>query len=156
METYTIYKIYYGDDCVYLGRTKQPISTRLHGHFFKTPMIKVIDINQVNRIELCSCRTEADMFLYEIYYINKLKPTLNRDDKSKSLLTVSLPELTFIEYSPKKMDSWKALILKNDIGWKQKLQEDKEKKESFRQARNEARKILNKEEYENWLDVNLN
>lgn len=44
-----LYKIYYDDVLVYLGRTKQPLQTRLRGHFFKKPMHRVIDIQQVSR-----------------------------------------------------------------------------------------------------------
>lgn len=47
------------------------------------------------------------MFLYEIYYINKYKPKLNRDDKSKDKLTISLKELEFCRYDTKLIDKWK-------------------------------------------------
>ena len=89
---YTIYKIFYGrpdgtEFVAYLGRTKQTINSRLRGHFFKLPMHKLIDIFSVTHIETATCQTEADMFLYEIYYINRFKPALNRDDKAGDELT---------------------------------------------------------------------
>jgi len=143
IEKFTLYKIYYCDNLVYLGRTKQPIATRLRGHFFKKPMHKVIDIAQVSRIEICNCKTQADMFLYEIYYINKLKPLLNCDDKSKDELTVYLPELGFEEYTPPKMTIWKEQILEIDKAYKLKKQKEAENRKKLREARNEARKALN-------------
>lgn len=113
---YIIYKIFYGDGCggefiAYLGRTKQRINARLRGHFKQLPMHKKIDIFSVTHIEIAECKTEADMFLYEIYYINKYKPALNRDDKSVEELTISLPELKFsILENNVMMNKWKREI----------------------------------------------
>lgn len=112
---YIIYKIYYdganGEFIAYLGRTKQPINARLRGHFKQLPMHKLIDIFSVSHIEIAECKTEADMFLYEIYYINKYKPALNKDDKSKEELTISLPELNFhILHNEDIMQKWKKEI----------------------------------------------
>lgn len=108
---FLIYKIYYsgpgGDFVAYLGRTKQPINARLRGHFFKMPMHKMIDIFSVSKIELAECKTEADMFLYEIYYINRFKPALNRDDKARDGLTFEIPELEFQLYDCNLLDKWK-------------------------------------------------
>ena len=39
---YILYRIYYGDDLVYLGRTKQPLQSRIRGHLFKKPMHRLI------------------------------------------------------------------------------------------------------------------
>lgn len=112
---YTIYKIFYnsptGESIAYIGRTKQPINARLNGHFFQKPMHKLIDIVQVSHIEVAECKTQADMFLYEIYYINKYKPALNKDDKSKDGLTIILPELHFETlHNEALMDKWKDKI----------------------------------------------
>ena len=112
---YLLYKIFYdspnGELIAYLGRTKQPINARLRGHFKQLPMHKKIDILQVSRIEVAECKTEADMFLYEIYYINKFKPVLNRDDKSKEELTLILPELEFRTlHNENLMEKWRKDI----------------------------------------------
>lgn len=107
-KTHTLYKIYYGDTLVYLGRTNQPLQTRLRGHFFKKPMHRTIDINQVTRIEYTEFYTEADMFLYEIYLINLLKPPLNVDDRAQDNLTIALPEKMFKEFECSLMDKWKS------------------------------------------------
>lgn len=112
---YILYKIFYnspdGEFIAYLGRTKQRINSRLIGHFKQRPMHKLIDIFSVSHIEIAECRTEADMFLYEIYYINKYKPALNRDDKSKEELTIVLPELDFKTlHNEEIMEKWKQEI----------------------------------------------
>lgn len=106
-----LYKIYYGngveDILVYLGRTNQKLKDRLRCHFFKKPIVRVLDLKQVSKIEYAEFKTEADMFLYEIYYINKYKPPLNVDDVAKDDLTVELPEVTFIEYKDPIIDKWR-------------------------------------------------
>ena len=74
-------------------------------------MHKLIDMLQVSHIEVAECKTEADMFLYEIYYINRYKPMLNRDDKSKEDLTINLPELDFqILHNESLMNKWREKI----------------------------------------------
>lgn len=114
-----LYKIYYGDSLVYLGRTKQPLQNRLRGHFFKKPMHRVIDINLVSKIEYAEFKTVADMYLYEIYYINRLKPSLNVDDLAHDEVTVTLPEVQFIKYECKLFERWKEEINKNTSEWDQ-------------------------------------
>lgn len=107
---YILYKIYYGDHLVYLGRTKQPLQNRLRGHLFKKPMHRVIDISQVSKVEYAMFKTEADMNLYEIYYINLYKPQLNIDDKTRDELTVKLPEVEFEVYNCPNWDKWKRQL----------------------------------------------
>ena len=51
------------------------------------------------------------MFLYEIYYINRFKPALNRDDKAGDELTISLPELEFSLYLCGLLDKWKGELM---------------------------------------------
>jgi len=116
---FLLYKIYYkdynsNDYIIYLGRTKQTLSSRLRGHFLSThKFYKTIDLLHVSKIEYAECQSEADMNIYEIYYICKLKPTFNVDDKARDDLTVTLPELNFIEYkNDKLLNKWKD-ILKN-------------------------------------------
>lgn len=115
----TLYKIYYGETLVYLGRTKQPLQNRLRGHFFKKPMHRVIDINHVTRIEYAEFPTVADMYLYEIYYINRLKPSLNVDDLAKDEITVALPEVPFIKYDCPLLEKWKKEINQNMSEWEE-------------------------------------
>ena len=118
-----LYKIYYGDVLVYLGRTNQPLQTRLHGHFFKKPMHRVLDINMVTKIEYAEFSTVADMYLYEIYYINRLKPSLNVDDRARDEITVTLPEVPFKQFDCPLMDKWKKEIAERENEWT-KLREE--------------------------------
>ena len=37
LKGFIIYKIYYASGLIYLGRTKQPLKSRLRGHFFELP-----------------------------------------------------------------------------------------------------------------------
>ena len=108
--SHTVYKIYYDEDVVYVGRTNQPLRTRIHGHLFAKPMHRIIDINQVSKVEYAELPTEADMNLYEIYYILTLHPALNVDDKTKDYPTVSLPELEFVNAEFPRWDVWKAKL----------------------------------------------
>lgn len=154
---YTLYKIYYRnndqDICVYLGRTKQPLQTRLRGHFFKLPMHREIDIHLVSKIEYAEFPTVADMYLYEIYFINLLKPVLNKDDKANDELTISLPEVKWTEYKPPLMDKWKQDIQIKDEMYKKKQQIETDfwqKKRALRQQRKD--KIITEEEYDNLLE----
>ena len=147
---HTLYKIYYGETCVYLGRTNQPIATRLRGHFFAKPMHKMIEITIVTKIEICTLKTEADMYLYEIYYINLLKPALNRDDKAFDELSVILPELDWKEYKPPRMDVWLKIMVEQEEA--DKLQKENER-ERF-QRKMEARKTLKEDAYLEWLEDN--
>lgn len=73
-------------------------------------MHRAIDINLVTKIEYAEFPTEADMNLYEIYFINKLKPPFNVDDKTPDELTVVLPDIRFIPFSCNLWDSWKRQI----------------------------------------------
>jgi hypothetical protein len=135
---------------VYLGRTKQPIADRIRGHFFSKPMHRKIDINVVSKIEIAKCKSEADMYLYEIYYINLLKPALNRDDKAHDEMSVHLPELEFLEYKPKLMDKWKEQISEKIANEQRKNQELVEWQTKY----SEARKRLNGYEWCNWMENN--
>ena len=111
---FCLYKIYSENCLLYVGRTKQPLQQRLHGHFFKKPMMRDINIECVTKIEYALLPTEADLNLMEIYYINKLKPPLNRDDKAADSLTIELPELEFREYDCRLMEKWRKQIRELD------------------------------------------
>lgn len=106
---YILYKIYYGTELVYIGRTKQDLCDRLRLHFFGKPMVKKLDILKTTRIEYTLCASEADMFLYEIYLINIYKPRINKDDKAHDELSsfLYLPEPQFYEYINPLLEKWK-------------------------------------------------
>ena len=117
---FILYKIYYSFGIVYLGRTKQPLQDRIRGHMFKKPMHRSLDINLVTKIEYAQFQTEADMNLYEIYYINKLKPPFNIDDKTSDKLTVFLPDIEFIPFECHLWDKWKDEINSKNTECEQK------------------------------------
>jgi len=124
MKKHTIYKIYYNSNLVYIGRTNQPLQNRLRGHFFGRPMHRKLDLENVTLVEYAELPTEADMYLYEIYLINKLKPLYNSDDKSRSVLTVVLPEIKFRPFELKLRDKWlSGLKLKDE-----RLEEERQKR----------------------------
>lgn len=132
---HTLYRIYYGDIIVYVGRTNQPLSTRIRGHLFKKPMHRTLNINQISKIEYVEFESEADMNLYEIYYINLLKPALNCDDKVKDKLTVKLPEVEWSEAHFKLWDKWKQEIEQQDSNFqdlRQRLKNIEEQKRILR------------------------
>lgn len=119
-----LYQVYYGEHLIYLGRTRQPIDRRLHGHFFNKPMHKKLDVRSVSRVRVAKTQTTADMYLYEIYYINRLKPPLNCDDKAKDDLTIELPELEWLEYDPKLMPKWIAEADRREQAAKERRQRE--------------------------------
>ncbi len=115
---FILYRIWYRDCLAYLGRTKQPLQARIRGHMFARPMHRAINIHNVTKIEYTQLQTEADMNLYEIYFINLWKPPLNVDDKARDNLTISLPELEWKEFIPANWEKWKRELKSEDMyGW---------------------------------------
>ncbi len=131
-EAHILYKVYYDEKIVYLGRTNQSLENRLRGHFLKKPMHRVLDPRNVSSIEYATFNTVADMYVYEIYYINKLKPPLNRDDKARDELTVELPEVDWTPYVPRNMDKWIERITEDE-----RLEKERRSRmlDSFREGR---------------------
>lgn len=108
---FLLYRIYYDKFVVYVGRTKQPLQNRLRGHFFQKPMHRCIDISHVTKIQYASFETEADMNLYEIYFILKWHPPLNVDDKTRDYPTVTLPDVQWEDWNAPIFDRWKTEIV---------------------------------------------
>lgn len=114
MSKHIVYRIYYGDQIVYVGRTNQPLQTRIRGHLFAKPMHRILSIDLISKVEFHEFDSEADMNLYEIYYILLLHPVFNVDDKTKDYPTVRLPEVEFTTATFKKWEEWKELIHKKE------------------------------------------
>lgn len=114
VQGFIVYRIWYDSHIVYVGRTKQPLQSRIRGHLFSKPMHRTIDIEQVTKIEYAEFSSEADMNLYEIYFILKLHPPLNVDDKAKDDLSVSLPEVAWCEFTTHLWEGWKKQIDQQD------------------------------------------
>lgn len=106
VQGFLVYRVWYGDALVYVGRTKQPLQDRIRGHLFQRPMHRTIAIEQVTKIEYAEFKTEADMNLYEIYFILKEHPPLNVDDKTRDFPTVDLPPVEWKEFSTKLWGKW--------------------------------------------------
>jgi hypothetical protein len=112
-------------------------------------MHRTIHIEQVSKIEYASFRTEADMNLYEIYFINIWKPPLNIDDKCKDDLTVELPPVEWKTFTTGLWDKWKDEIEKSEQRYKMRKQEKKAQLDLLRSMRNDWRmgKITEDEYY---------
>lgn len=149
-----LYRIYYGDHIVYVGRTNQPLSTRIRGHLFARPMHRKLDIKLVSRIEYCEFDSEADRNLYEIYYILKIHPPLNVDDKTKDFPTVVLPDIVFTEAKFPLWDKWKKGIEEKNARQKSNYERKREIAEELRIIRSQWHMgELSEEEYYNKHDV---
>ena len=120
MNKHIVYRIYYGDQIVYVGRTNQPLQTRIRGHLFAKPMHRILNIDLISKVEFHEFDSEADMNLYEIYYILLLHPVFNVDDKTKDYPTVQLPAVEFTTATFKKWDIWKEEIRQKEIDGKTK------------------------------------
>lgn len=128
---FILYRIWYGNKIVYIGRTRQPLQARIHGHMFASPMHRAIDIHNVTKIEYTMLSTEADMNLYEIYFINLWKPALNVDDKAGDDLTAFLPDLRWQQFIPTNWEKWKEKIGQNELRGYYKSRSDKIADEIF-------------------------
>lgn len=50
---------------------------------------------KLKTMSYCITKTKSDAMVYEMYYINKIKPEYNLDGKHEDELTIELPELKF-------------------------------------------------------------
>lgn len=150
---FILYRIWYGENIAYLGRTKQPLQARIRGHLLKKPMHRAIDIHNVTTIEYAEFQTEADMFLYEIYFINLWKPPLNVDDKAHDSLTFALPEVEWKLFETPLWDKWKKEIEEKDISYQNKrksvLEAFKKKNEMYKKWQGGE---ISEEQYCNFLE----
>lgn len=151
---FILYRIYYGEQLMYLGRTKQPLQNRIRGHLFRKPMHRTLYIDLVSRIEYAEFQTEADMNLYEIYFINLWKPPFNIDDKCTDSLTVSLPEVEWKKFETPLWGKWKAEIDKQDDKYTMRKQEQAAKEAAMRIMRQKRHNgEITEEEYNRFKDT---
>ena len=116
-------------------------------------MHRSIAINLVTKIEYAEFLTEADMNLYEIYFINLWKPPLNIDDKCKDKLTVMLPEVKWNTFTTPLWDKWKKEISVVDKEYQMKKQEKAAKLEMDRIMRRKWHSgEITEEEYYKYLE----
>lgn len=108
-----LYRIYYGAEIVYVGRTNQPLQDRIRGHLFAKPMHRKIEIEKVTKIEYAEFASEADRNLYEIYFILLYKPLLNVDDKCRDVLTIEMPPIEWKPFVTNLWNRWLKQITEN-------------------------------------------
>lgn len=153
---FVLYRIYYGEHIVYLGRTKQPLQNRIRGHLFKKPMHREIFIEQISKIEYATFKSEADMYLYEIYFINLWHPPLNRDDKASDNLTVTLPEVEWNLFETPLWEKWKREIAdaeRKDAARRQHKIEVFQRDKEMRSKRRAG--LITEEEYWNFWETEV-
>jgi excinuclease UvrABC nuclease subunit len=88
-----IYKFYnQNNECLYIGKTYH-----LKPRFIQHKKDKAW-WNEVVKIEYGECIKDILVDIYEIYYIDKLKPKYNIKDIKIKFMKCHYPELTFINY----------------------------------------------------------
>jgi predicted GIY-YIG superfamily endonuclease/plasmid replication initiation protein len=91
---YYVYQFYdKKNKLIYVGKTTN-LSQRFIAHFNDGGWKS----KEIERIMYAKCSTKTDMDMYEIYYINKLKPKYNISLVNGDNPSFILPELTFIEF----------------------------------------------------------
>lgn len=139
IQGFLLYRIYYGETLVYVGRTKQPLKNRIRGHLFAKPMHRTIAIEQVSKIEYAELSSAADMNLYELYYILLWKPPLNVDDKEKDTLSITLPELEWKPFRTSLWDKWMNEIANKQTEYERLRRRHQEYPENLRVLRSAYR-----------------
>ena len=109
---HTLYRVWYGDEIVYVGHTASALFRKLRRHFFHEKGNCYLDVHQTTRIDYSTYKSRADMFLYETYYINTYHPRLNRASSvfAEDDLTIVLPERKWLTYKPRLMEKWRSEI----------------------------------------------
>lgn len=109
---HTLYRVWYGDEIVYVGHTASALFRKLRSHFFHEKGHCYLDVHQTTRIDYATYKTRADMFLYETYYINTYHPRLNRASSvfAEDDLTIALPVRRWTTYKPRLMEKWRSEI----------------------------------------------
>ena len=93
---YYVYKYYCDSELLYVGKTYN-VYRRFRQHLQNEKESEWMQT--VNFIEVAECNSRVDMALYEVYYINKCFPTINKKDTYETSPSVELnPELSFIRY----------------------------------------------------------
>lgn len=111
---FTLYKVFYEEGLVYIGRTIQPLSRRLKDHYCRKHRLKELSQERITRVEYATCESLSDLYVYEVFYINRLKPILNKDDKAHDSLNLELPPLQWILFEQKDIRSGQNAIIKKN------------------------------------------
>lgn len=103
-----VYRVWYGDVIAYVGRTERDPRDRLREHFTSSPSVRSIDPKRVTDVEVATFATQADAYLYEIYFICAHRPPLNVDDVPRDELTARLPEPEWEKVGKDELAAWRA------------------------------------------------
>lgn len=117
---------------IYVGKTIQNLRDRFRGHYHLPEKC----YEQTVKIEYATLDTEADLGIYEIYYINQLKPVYNTDFLWDGELSIVLPDLEWILY-----ESTKDGVASLKHGTR-KYKEEKERKKNPSYTKEEMRLFL--------------
>jgi len=116
-------------------------------------MHRDIDVFNTTKVEYAEFKSEADMNIYEIYFINLWKPRFNCDDKAPDDVSVTLPDVKWIEFTIKLMDKWKKEITDRDLAEKIKKERSLEVFKEKQELRIKKRSgELTEDEYWNAVD----
>lgn len=93
MQTNIIYRYFdKQNNVIYVGLTSRPLKRRVKEHSIEQLQ------SETDHIDFAMVPSEADMRMYELFYINKYQPKYNKRDLYKDGNTINLPELTFQPY----------------------------------------------------------
>lgn len=94
-----IYRLYdENKNIIYVGKTINEVKYRIRTHFtnqknYKT--IKQLWKYKVSYFDYVKIKNKAELCIYEVYLINKIKPKYNFKDKGKGKVGFTLPKLNF-------------------------------------------------------------
>ncbi len=93
MEKFYIYRYFnHKNQVIYVGLTARPLKQRVKEHSAEQLQA------DTHHIDFATVSSEADMRMYELYYINKYRPKYNKRDLYFDGHSVKLPELIFQPY----------------------------------------------------------
>ncbi|OEG61857.1 MAG: hypothetical protein BHK79_07790 [Halanaerobium sp. MDAL1] len=99
-----LYRLYnQNKKIIYIGKTENDINLRIRAHFThykKHKKARSLWRYKARFFDYAELKNSAELGIYEIYLINKLKPEFNYMDKYKGEVRFSLPELEFEDIKP--------------------------------------------------------
>jgi integrase len=129
-----IYRLYdKNKKILYVGKTINNINSRIRSHFTNHKGYKRLNQlwrHKIKYFDYTIVENEAELGIYEIYLINKLKPEYNLKDKWKGSINFRLPKLQFEDMET--AESVAGTYRKNKKIMENKYYELKRKKEEIK------------------------
>jgi integrase len=129
-----IYRLYdKNKKILYVGKTINNINSRIRSHFTNHKGYKRLNQlwrRKIKYFDYTIVENEAELGIYEIYLINKLKPEYNLKDKWKGSINFRLPKLQFEDMET--AESVAGTYRKNKKIMENKYYELKRKKEEIK------------------------